>query len=87
MKPIAQPEGPHPLALLPLMSELQQRVSSFAGSAKKLMLIKARGEGLKVALESFSVSLTPGKPAVLQSSDEKRWSLYSLDPTEDFVGH
>jgi phosphopantetheinyl transferase len=38
--------------------------------------VKARGEGLKVPLESFSVSLAPGKPAVLQSSDEERWSLY-----------
>jgi 4'-phosphopantetheinyl transferase len=48
--------------------------------------VKARSEGLKVPLESLSVSLTPGKSAVLQSSDEERWSLYSIDPTAGFVG-
>jgi 4'-phosphopantetheinyl transferase len=53
---------------------------------RKEAYVKARGEGLKVPLESFSVSLTPGNPAVLQSSDEQRWSLYSLDPTAGFVG-
>ena len=54
--------------------------------ARKEAYVKARGEGLKVPLESFSVSLTPGNPAVLQSSDKQRWSLYSLDPTAGFVG-
>jgi 4'-phosphopantetheinyl transferase len=53
---------------------------------RKEAYVKARGEGLKVPLESFSVSLTPGKPAVLRSSDEERWSLYSLDPMAGFVG-
>jgi 4'-phosphopantetheinyl transferase len=53
---------------------------------RKEAYVKARGDGLKVPLESFSVSLAPGKPAVLQSSDEGRWSLYSLDPAAGFVG-
>jgi len=53
---------------------------------RKEAYVKARGEGLKVPLESFSVSLTPGKPVVLQSSDEERWSLYSIDITAGFVG-
>jgi 4'-phosphopantetheinyl transferase len=53
---------------------------------RKEAYVKARGEGLKIPLESFSVSLTPGKPAVLQSPDEERWSLYSIDPTAGFVG-
>jgi 4'-phosphopantetheinyl transferase len=53
---------------------------------RKEAYVKARGEGLKVPLESFSVSLTPGKPVVLQSSDKERWSLYSLDPTAGFAG-
>ncbi len=53
---------------------------------RKEAYVKAAGKGLKVPLESFSVSLTPGKAAVLQSSDEERWSLYSLDPAAGFVG-
>jgi 4'-phosphopantetheinyl transferase len=53
---------------------------------RKEAYVKARGEGLKVPLEGFSVSLTPGKPVVLQSSDEERWSLYSIHPAAGFVG-
>ena len=52
---------------------------------RKEAYVKARGDGLKVPLESFSVSLTPGKPAVLRSSDEQRWSVYSLVPTPGFA--
>jgi 4'-phosphopantetheinyl transferase len=40
----------------------------FLCSTRKEAYVKARGEGLKVPMEGFSVSLTPGKPAVLQSS-------------------
>ena len=52
---------------------------------RKEAYVKATGEGLKAPLETFNVSLTPGKPAILQSSDEERWSLHSLDPTVGFV--
>jgi 4'-phosphopantetheinyl transferase len=52
---------------------------------RKEAYLKATGEGLKVPLESFSVSLTPGKPAVLRSSDEQRWSVYSIPPPTGFA--
>ena len=40
---------------------------------------------MNIPLESFSVSATPGKPSILRSSNERRWSLYSLDPAAGFV--
>jgi 4'-phosphopantetheinyl transferase len=53
---------------------------------RKEAYVKAKGEGLHIPLESFDVSLTPDKPAVLNSSDKERWSLYSLRPETGFVG-
>jgi 4'-phosphopantetheinyl transferase len=53
---------------------------------RKEAYLKAKGEGLQIPLESFNVSLTPDKPAVLQSSDEERWSMHSLHPETGFVG-
>jgi 4'-phosphopantetheinyl transferase len=53
---------------------------------RKEAYIKARGEGLSLPLDSFDVSLTPGEPAVLNSQDRDRWSIYSLQPRADFAG-
>jgi 4'-phosphopantetheinyl transferase len=47
--------------------------------------IKARGQGLQIPLDSFSVTLTPGQPAGLTSSDTHRWSIYSFQPSEEYV--
>ena len=53
---------------------------------RKEAYIKARGEGLHVPLDSFTVSLTPGQPEKLQSSDELRWKLQAFEPAEKFAG-
>jgi 4'-phosphopantetheinyl transferase len=53
---------------------------------RKEAYIKARGEGLHIPLDSFDVSLTPGRPAVLNSADQDRWSICSLQPEPCFVG-
>ncbi len=53
---------------------------------RKEAYIKARGEGLHIPLESFNVSLTPGQPERLESSDSRRWSMQSLYPYPHFVG-
>jgi 4'-phosphopantetheinyl transferase len=60
--------------------------SFFLCWTRKEAYIKARGEGLHIPLESFDVSLAPGKLAILNSSDKDRWSLYSLRPGTGFVG-
>ncbi len=53
---------------------------------RKEAYIKARSEGLQVPLKSFHVSLTPGKPELLQATDSSRWSLRSLRPDPRYVG-
>ena len=63
-----------------------RREGFFLCWTRKEAYVKARGEGLKVPLESFSISLTPGNPAVLESSDKERWTLHSLHPGTGFVG-
>jgi 4'-phosphopantetheinyl transferase len=52
---------------------------------RKEAYIKARGEGLRIPLRSFEVSLTPGEPAVLRSEDSEQWNLYSFNPFPGFV--
>ncbi|HWG58375.1 MAG TPA: 4'-phosphopantetheinyl transferase superfamily protein [Candidatus Acidoferrales bacterium] len=53
---------------------------------RKEAYIKARGAGLQIPLDSFSVSLTPGAPVVLQSADTTRWRLHSMEPGGDYAG-
>ena len=48
---------------------------------RKEAYIKATGDGLHIPLDSFDVSLTPGKPAILSSVDASRWSIESFDPS------
>lgn len=52
---------------------------------RKEAYIKAKGAGLQIPIDSFSVSLTPGQPERLQSVDSSRWSLRSFEPAKGFV--
>lgn len=57
----------------------------FAGWTRKEAYMKARGEGLSLALNGFSVSLVPGEPAMLLNaredpSEAARWTLRELKP-------
>ena len=52
---------------------------------RKEAYAKARGLGLQIKLDSFSVSLTPGRREALQSEDSCRWILRSFRPASHFV--
>jgi 4'-phosphopantetheinyl transferase len=52
---------------------------------RKEAYIKAHGDGLQIALDSFDVSLKPSAPATLRSADSGRWSLRSFRPAPEFV--
>ena len=63
----------------------------FACWTRKEAYIKARGQGLSLALDAFDVSLTPGEPAALlatrdDAAQAERWSLHALDPGPGFAG-
>jgi 4'-phosphopantetheinyl transferase len=52
---------------------------------RKEAYVKASGEGLHVPLDSFHVTLTPGKPECLQSIDSLDWTLLSLCPDPEYA--
>jgi 4'-phosphopantetheinyl transferase len=52
---------------------------------KKEAYIKARGEGLQIPLDSFSVSLAPERPPQLIATDSDRWSIYSFKPLREYT--
>jgi 4'-phosphopantetheinyl transferase len=53
---------------------------------RKEAYVKARGAGLQIPLESFSVSLTPGQPEKLVSPNSEPWSICSFQPALGYVG-
>ena len=58
---------------------------------RKEAYIKARGGGLSIPLDRFSVSLKPGEPAVLLNpvsdpEDAKHWDIRHLHPAPGYVG-
>jgi len=53
---------------------------------RKEAYVKARGTGLGIPLDSFDVSVAPGKPDLLVSGDSRRWTLRSFCPADLCAG-
>lgn len=52
---------------------------------RKEAYLKARGEGFRIPLRSFAVSLT--EPAcLLRAGDARRWQLHAIAPAKGFIG-
>jgi len=69
-----------------LPAELQARAFLTCWTRKEAF-IKARGDGLSLALDDFDVTLAPGQPVALtrtawSGSEPKEWSLSDLSNTE-----
>jgi 4'-phosphopantetheinyl transferase len=63
----------------------------FRGWVRKEAVLKAKGTGMSLPLDSFDVSLLPGEGARLlrmegPPGEIDRWSLADLDPARGFVG-
>jgi 4'-phosphopantetheinyl transferase len=68
-----------------------QREAFLNGWTRKEACMKARGEGLSMPLDTFEVSLAPGKPARLMSvngnsGEASRWTLLEIHPGVGYVG-
>ena len=76
-------------ALRALPSDLQNE-AFFNCWTRKEAYIKARGEGLSLALDEFDVSLAPGAPAAIiaisDGEEASMWRLEHLQPEPGYVG-
>jgi 4'-phosphopantetheinyl transferase len=70
--------------LLLLPAEMRPEGFSLCWTRKEAY-VKARGLGLQIPLDSFSVSLTPNRPERLESADSQRWRLRSFTPAPNFA--
>ncbi len=83
--------SPHEVAALEGLPPDEQKVAFYACWTRKEAYIKARGEGLSIPLDQFSVSLAPGRPPALVShetepEETRRWDLYNLDLGPGYAG-
>ncbi|MBA3532450.1 MAG: 4'-phosphopantetheinyl transferase superfamily protein [Ardenticatenales bacterium] len=75
--------SPREQAVLTALPPHQRKDAFFNAWTRKEAYIKARGEGLSLALDAFDVTLTPGDPAtLLETRDDPvqatRWKLQAL---------
>jgi 4'-phosphopantetheinyl transferase len=67
------------------VSAAERALAFFLCWTRKEAYIKARGEGLQIPLDSFDVSLTPGRASILRSVDQQRWKVESFTPAADYA--
>jgi 4'-phosphopantetheinyl transferase len=80
--------APEETARLASIAPAEQTHSFFECWTRKEAVIKATGEGVSRALDSFEVGFGPGAAAELLRLDENRrpgWTMRSFEPRRDYV--
>jgi 4'-phosphopantetheinyl transferase len=82
--------SPRERNVLRSLSSSWQRRAFFLCWTRKEAFVKAKGEGLSLALDQFDVSLVPDEPAEILETrpdpeERQRWSLWSLDTGPHFA--
>jgi 4'-phosphopantetheinyl transferase len=77
--------SPWEVAILGRVPPDRRSETFFACWSRKEAYVKAKGDGLSLALDEFDVSLAPGEPAAIlrtrgDPDEARRWSLAALDP-------
>jgi 4'-phosphopantetheinyl transferase len=62
-----------------------RRLGFFLCWTRKEAYVKAKGLGLQIPLDRFSVSLTPGQPAEIRGTEAGRWTILSFEPEPGHV--
>ena len=76
--------APAEVSALMAMPVERRATAFFACWTRKEAYIKARGQGLRIPLDSFEVSL--GEPAeLLKAIDKERWSMFSLEAPSGYA--
>jgi 4'-phosphopantetheinyl transferase len=78
------------IAALRLLPPATRRKAFFTCWVRKEAYVKARGDGLAMGLDSFSVSFSPGEPPALlddegHPEEAPAWSLRELDVAPSFA--
>lgn len=76
--------SPEEIRKLAALAPERYTLGFFRCWTRKEAYIKARGQGLQIPLDSFSVSLSEGCSPELLDSDSASWSMYSFEPFPEF---
>jgi 4'-phosphopantetheinyl transferase len=73
------------------LTPAERSIAFFLGWTRKEAVVKALGSGLHAPLDRFSVSLTPGQPALLRDigwspGEEARWQIETVAVPTEHVG-
>ena len=76
--------SPRELAIFRLLPSGEKQNAFFACWVRKEAYVKARGDGLAIPLDTFTVSFSPGEPAALLDvagypEEPSEWCLWELD--------
>ena len=83
--------SPYEVSVLRSVSSTEQPLVFFNCWTRKEAYIKAQGQGLSLALDSFDVTMRPDEPTKLlairdQPDDAAAWTLMALHPGVGYVG-